>query len=208
VAKELLGKYLVREIGRRVIKGKITEVEAYIGTKDLASHASKGRTKRTETMFGPPGHAYIYMIYGMYYCLNIVTEKKEFPAAVLIRGIEINQISLASRLAKAPAKRAPRLGRGRANLKSPSFSPRRSSGEAGAEAPAGGQNFRKLDGPGKVCREFEIDKTFNGEDIINSNKLWIEGGEEANLHKIIKSKRIGIDYAGGWRDKLWRFYID
>ncbi|MEK7598159.1 MAG: DNA-3-methyladenine glycosylase [Patescibacteria group bacterium] len=89
VAQDLLGCFLVRKIGQKIIRGKITEVEAYIGEDDLASHASKGRTPRTEIMFGAAGHAYVYMIYGMYHCLNVVTEKKNFPAAVLIRSIEI-----------------------------------------------------------------------------------------------------------------------
>ncbi len=92
VARELLGFFLARKIGRRVIRAKIVETEAYIGEDDLACHASKGRTKRTETMYGKPGHAYVYMIYGMYHCLNIVTEEKNFPAAVLIRAVEIDDV--------------------------------------------------------------------------------------------------------------------
>jgi len=87
VAKRLLGCFLVRKIGNKIIKGMITETEAYIGEDDLACHASKGRTPRTEVMYGEAGRAYIYMIYGMHHCLNIVTEKKNFPAAVLIRGL-------------------------------------------------------------------------------------------------------------------------
>ena len=89
VAKDLLGCFLVRKIKGKTIKAMITETEAYMGEDDLASHASKGRTPRTELMYGEAGHAYVYMIYGMYHCLNVVTEKKDFPAAVLIRGIEI-----------------------------------------------------------------------------------------------------------------------
>lgn len=85
----MLGCFLIRKIGRKVIRAKITEVEAYIGEDDLACHASKGRTKRTETMYGEPGYAYVYLIYGMYHCLNIVTEEKDFPAAILIRAVEI-----------------------------------------------------------------------------------------------------------------------
>lgn len=92
VAKILLGSFLVRKIGRKVIRAKIIETEAYIGEDDLACHASKGRTKRTETMYSEAGHAYVYMIYGMYHCLNIVTEKKDFPAAVLIRAVEIDGV--------------------------------------------------------------------------------------------------------------------
>ncbi|OGI15033.1 MAG: 3-methyladenine DNA glycosylase [Candidatus Moranbacteria bacterium RIFCSPHIGHO2_01_FULL_54_31] len=92
VAKNLLGCFLVRKIGRKMIRAKITETEAYVGEEDLACHASRGRTARTETMYGAPGHAYVYMIYGMYHCLNIVTEQKNFPAAVLIRAVEIDGV--------------------------------------------------------------------------------------------------------------------
>ncbi len=85
VAQELLGKVLVF----KNYKGIITETEAYLGFKDPASHAAKGETPRTKIMFGQAGFSYVYLIYGMYYCLNIVTEKEGFPAAVLIRGIKL-----------------------------------------------------------------------------------------------------------------------
>jgi len=88
-AQDLLGCFLIRKFGKTIIRGMITETEAYIGEDDLASHASRGRTPRTEIMYGPAGHAYVYLIYGMYHCLNVVTEKKDFPAAVLIRGIKV-----------------------------------------------------------------------------------------------------------------------
>ncbi|MDP3710218.1 MAG: DNA-3-methyladenine glycosylase [bacterium] len=88
LAGELLGKFLVRKTGEGETRAMITEVEAYVGTEDKASHASKGRTSRTEVMFGKAGYWYVYMIYGMYYCLNIVTEKEGYPAAILIRSVE------------------------------------------------------------------------------------------------------------------------
>jgi len=88
VAKQLLGKYLVRQIKDQKISLKIIEVEAYDGPHDLACHASKGKTQRNEAMFGPPGHFYIYLIYGMYWMLNIVTGPLDYPAAILIRSIE------------------------------------------------------------------------------------------------------------------------
>jgi len=87
VARELLGKFLVRRIGNKLIRAGITETEAYCGIRDLACHASKGLTKRTKVMFGPAGFSYVYMIYGMYHCLNIVTEKEGNPSAVLIRAV-------------------------------------------------------------------------------------------------------------------------
>lgn len=86
VAKKLIGCYLVRKTGDKTLRLKITETEAYVGPHDLACHASKGRTKRTEVLFGEPGTLYVYMIYGMYYMLNVVSEEKEYPAAILIRS--------------------------------------------------------------------------------------------------------------------------
>lgn len=155
VAQELLGKYLVRKIGGKITRSKITETEAYCGPADLACHASKGLTPRTKVMFGPPGHAYVYLIYGMYHCLNIVTEKEGYPAAVLIRGVELDG----------------------------------------------------LNGPGKLCRGLKIDKRLNEADICLSKELWTEEGENISYSKIKKSKRIGVDYAGKWKDKLWRFSL-
>ena len=92
IAQELLGCFLIREYRGKIWRAMITETEAYIGEKDLACHASRGRTPRTEVMFGEPGHAYVYMIYGMYHCLNIVTERKDFPAAVLVRAVKIDGV--------------------------------------------------------------------------------------------------------------------
>jgi len=88
VAQGLLGKILARKYRGKILSGMIVETEAYAGEEDKACHASKGMTERNKIMFGKAGHAYIYMIYGMYYCLNIVTEKEKYPAAVLIRAIE------------------------------------------------------------------------------------------------------------------------
>jgi len=88
VAPELLGKFLVKKSGKKEIALMITEVEAYDGFNDRASHAYKGKTKRNEVMFGPAGHWYVYLTYGMYYMLNVVVGEQGYPAALLIRGVE------------------------------------------------------------------------------------------------------------------------
>ena len=88
VARELLGKWLVHQTGGLRLVGKIVEVEAYLGEHDLAAHSSKGLTARTKIMFGPPGHAYVYFIYGMYFCMNVVTEREGHASAVLLRALE------------------------------------------------------------------------------------------------------------------------
>lgn len=88
VARELLGKWLVHQSTGRQRIGRIVETEAYLGEHDLAAHSSKGLTARTRIMFGPPGHAYVYLIYGMYHCMNVVTEREGQAAAVLLRAVE------------------------------------------------------------------------------------------------------------------------
>jgi DNA-3-methyladenine glycosylase len=120
VAKELLGKYLVVKKGGRLLSGKIVETEAYDGFKDPASHAYRGMTPRNEVMFGAPGYAYVYLTYGMHHCLNLVTERKGYPAAVLIRALEpVDGVELMKRrrrrkklrdLTSGPAKLCQALG--------------------------------------------------------------------------------------------------
>ncbi len=88
VAQELLGKFLIHKSGGVERVGKIVEVEAYLGEHDLAAHSSKGLTARTKTMFGPPGFAYVYLIYGIHHCMNVVTEREAHASAVLLRALE------------------------------------------------------------------------------------------------------------------------
>ena len=88
VARELLGKYLIHKSRHTERVGRIVETEAYLGPHDLAAHSTRGLTERTKVMFGPPGHAYVYLIYGIYYCMNVVTEREGHASAVLLRAVE------------------------------------------------------------------------------------------------------------------------
>jgi DNA-3-methyladenine glycosylase len=172
VASDLLGKVLVRRLGLRRLAGRIVETEAYVGPNDLACHASKGNTPRTSVMFGPPGYAYVYMIYGFYFCLNVVTEPLGYPAAVLIRAVEpIENVDLMRELRNNPEHET--------NIAS---------------------------GPGKLCMAMSIDKQLNGADLLGT-AIWIEEGTLDPV-PIRTSPRVGVDYAGEYKDKLWRFFVD
>lgn len=156
VAPELLGKLLVRRRDGATQVGRIVEVEAYMGLEDQASHARRGPTPRAKIMFGPPGYAYVYMIYGMYHGMNVVCDREGIASAVLIRGV----------------------------------APVRGIGEP-------------TDGPGKLCRALAIDRAQNGEDLVRGKQLWI--AEDGVSLPYVTTARIGVDYAGAWAKKPWRF---
>jgi DNA-3-methyladenine glycosylase len=161
VSRDLLGCFLVRKYKGGIYRVMISEVEAYRGFHDLASHASRGRTPRNEIMFGRPGHAYVYLVYGMYWMLNVVTEKKDFPAAILIRRGIVND-----------------------------------------------QEMEELGGPGKLTKFLFIDKGLNGVDLTVGKKLWIELGKfDRKKYHIVKSPRVGVDYAKHCKYWKWNFSL-
>jgi len=164
VAQDLLGCFIVRQIGRKIIKAKIVETEAYNGPRDRASHASRGRTERNAVMFGPAGIIYVYFTYGLHFMLNLVTGKRGYPAAVLIRAVEPVDVKYKN---------------------------------------------RKFGGPARLTKTLTINKTFNNLPIFTKNHgLWLEPRIDAIApSQIAKAKRIGVDYAGAYKNKKWRFYL-
>lgn len=181
VARELLGKHLVRVIDGVPLALRITETEAYIGRVDKACHAYPyKRTPRTETLFAPPGTAYIYLIYGMYHCLNLVTEPENEPAAVLIRAGE--PVSKADEMALC-------VKRFHCTPSEMSLYQKK--------------NF--LNGPGKLCKALELTTAENGISLLGDTLYVTDTGEHPK--QIHVSERIGIDYAEEAAHFPWRFYL-
>ena len=189
VARALLGKYLVRELDGQRLALRLTETEAYIGRLDKACHAyGYKRTKRTETLYAPPGTVYLYLIYGMYHCLNFVTEPEGEPCAVLIRGGEA-VLGTAQMISV-------RFGR-----------------EQDAISAYQRKNF--LNGPGKVCRALSLTRELNGISLLG-DALWVcddpadlglvHAPEEAP-RPVRTGPRIGIDYAREAIHFPWRYWI-
>lgn len=179
LAKDLLGKILVHEINGERLAGRIVEVEAYTGEDDKACHTYGGRrTRRTEIMYKRPGHLYVYLIYGMYHLVNIVSGQEELGQAVLIRALE--PVEDLDKFAKN------RYGKNYEELSSY-------------------QKKNLSNGPGKLTKAMNIDNNHNGLDLLDS-QLHIEDDGYEDF-EIVESKRIGIDYAEEARDYLYRFYI-
>jgi DNA-3-methyladenine glycosylase len=204
VARALLGWRLVREEGAGRRSGRIVELEAYIGEDDRASHARFGRTARNEVMYGPPGRAYVYLVYGMHDCLNIVTEPAGTPAALLVRAIEpLEGIDLmrASRARRAVERRRSAAVEARGEA------------EAGAGGPprlAARADHRLASGPGLVCAAFDLDRSLTGQDLFAPDAaIRIEPpppGEPDPI--VVAGPRVGIGYAGEpWTEVPWRLAI-
>jgi DNA-3-methyladenine glycosylase len=183
---------LVREdaTGRR--SGWIVEVEAYIGTDDRASHARFGRTARNRPMYGPPGHAYVYLVYGMYDCLNIVAEPADHPAAILVRAVEPLEGLDSMRASRSALHAARRKTASRAALRQPA-------------------DHRLASGPGLVAAAFGIDVTWTGSDLCDpASPLRLERAPRHEPAPVVRATpRIGIAYAGApWTEHAWRFVIE
>lgn len=159
VARELLGALLVHKRPSGRLVGRVVETEAYVGPEDRGSHAHRGRTARTWPMFGPPGRAYVYLIYGVHHCFNVVTEGEGYPAAVLIRALE------AVEELPGPAR-----------------------------------------GPGLVCRLMDIDRRFTGL-ALTAPPLYFAAGQRVPNERVATGPRVGIDYAGEWAARPWRFWV-
>src|SRR5471030_496465 len=180
LAKELLGKTLVRKIDNVTVKGKIVETEAYIGEIDKASHAYNGRrTERTEPLFKEGGISYVYFIYGKYYCFNVISGLEDKGEGVLIRALE-------------PLNEFDYLAEKRFNQ----------SYEELSEA----KKKSITNGPSKLCMAFSIDKSENYMKLYEKGDLYIEDGKNERFN-IVETTRIGINYAEEAIDFPWRFYI-
>lgn len=166
VSRDLLGKVIVRKAGRKLLAGRIVEVEAYLGADDAAAHAAAGKTPRNTVLFGPPGHAYVYFIYGVHYCLNISCMPEGEAGCVLIRALE--PLSGIAEMARA-----------------------RSLEELDQNSV---RDLRKLlSGPGKLCEALSITRpNDNGKDILSPKSDLQVRDDGFQVEEILTTPRIGI----------------
>ena len=187
LARELIGATIISELGGERTGGVIVETEAYLGKEDRAAHSCRGNPNgRTRVVYGPGGYAYVHLIYGMYHCLNFVTEPEGEPAAVLVRSVE----------PVAGTEWMQQLRYGEKPLTAYRL-----------------KNF--LNGPGKVCQGFSLTRHENGLDLTGDTLFVCDGPEDIGLPAPIPAKerlcsgpRIGVDYAEEARDFPWRFWLE
>lgn len=188
VAKSILGKYLIREYDNKKIITRIVETESYMGINDKAAHVyNDKKTERTKPLYLEGGHIYVYLIYGMYYCLNISANIENVPECVLIRAIE-------------PISGIEDIAFNRFEKEYKDLSSY--------------QKKNITNGPGKLCMALNINKELNSKSILGNelyiNDFYYDGDKKVysdENFKIESSKRINIDYAEEAKDYLWRFYI-
>ena len=179
VAEELLGKLIVHKFDGRKISARIVEAEAYMGITDKAAHSYGGRrTARVEVMYGEPGYAYVFMIYGKHCCMNTVTREAGNPQAVLIRAAEpIEGIEyMAQQRYGKPLEQLSKI-----------------------------QKRGLTNGPGKLCEALALDLSFNAVDLCG-DKLYLEDDGMRDI-SVVSTTRVGIDYAEEAKEYEWRFYI-
>jgi DNA-3-methyladenine glycosylase len=187
LARRLLGSVLVRVLDDgTVLAGRIVETEAYLGVKDAASHAYRGRrTARNEVMYAGPGTAYVYFTYGMHYCMNVVCGEVGVPAAVLLRALEpLEGLDAMRKLRAVHPGKTPRGERVHAD--------------------------RDLcSGPARLCQAMAIRRELNGVDLVKGERLHIAhpGSGLGPVGRIVRTPRIGIGYAGDWVHKPLRFLV-
>uniref|UniRef100_UPI00358F659E DNA-3-methyladenine glycosylase isoform X1 n=1 Tax=Myxine glutinosa TaxID=7769 RepID=UPI00358F659E len=192
LARALLGKVLTRRLpGGEILQGRIVETEAYLGGDDLASHSRGGRqTPRNRAMFMEPGTAYVYQIYGLYYCLNISSQG--LGAAVLLRALEPLEGEETMRQLRTCAQK-----------------------RAAAKTPQPLKTRQLCGGPAKLCQAFALNKTFDKRDLASDTELWVEENRRSQLQTkhdvesktVVCTSRIGVASAAEWAQKPLRFYI-
>jgi DNA-3-methyladenine glycosylase len=200
VAPDLLGCVLEHQTEAGLVAVELTEVEAYAGASDPASHAYRGKTARNAVMFGPPGHAYVYFTYGMHFCVNLVCLGSGSASAVLLRA---GRVIEGEELARARRTGAPREVRG--DGESP-----RAGGQSPREKKA--IPFRDLArGPARLCQALDIDRSLDGADVcVPDSPLrmrWPDASTTARSadRKILSGPRVGISAAA---EVPWRFWIE
>ena len=179
LARALLGRYLVRRWRGGELVGRIVEVEAYLGPEDRAAHSYAGRhTRRNHSMYLDAGHAYVYFIYGMHHCFNVVAGRAGDPAACLIRAVE-------------PIEGIEAMRRHR----------------AGSRRPADLKTTDLCSGPAKLAEAFRIDRSFDGVDLTGDGPIRIAGSRSVTSGSVRAAPRIGVDYAGPWARRPLRFCL-
>ncbi len=196
-ARNLIGARLTRGFGLGARVGRVVESEAYGGRNDLASHARFGLTKRNAVMYGPAGVAYVYLVYGMYNCLNVVTEAEDHPAAVLIRAVE--PIRGQEEMLAARLRHTNRRDDGR-DLAVQELARKRIESLPGS---------RLASGPGLVCAAFSVTRSQDGIDLCDPDSdLRLEIAPEDEPLRVEAGPRVGVDYAPEpWLSLPWRFFV-
>lgn len=196
VAKELLGKTLVHRTSLGTVRGILTEVESYMGEMDKGAHVYGGRrTARTEPMYHQGGTSYVYLIYGMYSCMNIAAMTEGIPQAVLLRSI-IPADDVSGQIMRQ--LRLEELNRKQRKKNREPYSMERYPASL---------DRHLADGPGKLCIAMHITSADNDIDMVESADFHVTEGMEIKPAQIHAGKRIGIDYAEEAADYLWRFYL-